>query len=175
MPSDAVDATVVGSGPNGLAAAVTLARAGLRVVVYESAAQPGGGASTSALTLPGFVHDVCSAVHPLAFESRFFRAFGLAERVPFVTPDASFAHPLDGGRAGIAYRDLDRTAASLGRDGRAYTALLRPLIDRARRVAEFTGAPLVRVPDDPATAAILAARAAEQGTPLWNIRFRGDV
>lgn len=85
--ADDLDVVVVGAGPNGLAAAVTLARAGLRVRVYERDSRAGGGAATRELTLPGFQHDVCSAVHPLAFESRFFRDFGLRDRVEFVTPD----------------------------------------------------------------------------------------
>ncbi|MCT9821395.1 NAD(P)/FAD-dependent oxidoreductase [Microbacterium sp. W1N] len=170
-----LDAIVVGAGPNGLAAAVTLARAGLSVRVYERAATAGGGTATRELTLPGFHHDVCSAVHPLAFESRFFREFDLRARVPFHTPDVSFAHPLDGGRAGIAYRDLARTVDGLGADGAAYGRLLQPLVDRATRVAAFTGAPLLRVPDDPATAVLFGIRSLEQGSPLWNARFRDEV
>ncbi|GEB94916.1 phytoene desaturase family protein [Microbacterium lacticum] len=170
-----LDAIVVGAGPNGLAAAVTLARAGLRVRVYERSSQPGGGSSTHGLTLPGFRHDVCSAVHPLAFESAFFRAFGLRERVDFITPEISFAQPLDGGRAGVAYRDLGRTAESLGRDGGAYERLLRPLSENAARVAQFTGSSLLRLPRHPVTAARFALRAAEQGGPLWNLRFRGEA
>jgi len=168
------DAVVVGSGPNGLAAAVTLARAGLRVAVFERAAQWGGGASTSELTLPGFRHDVCSAVHPLAFESPFFAAFQLERRVDFVRPEISFAHPLDQGAA-IAYRDLDRTAEGLGRDGRAYRSIMRGLAARAHEVAVTTGSPLLRVPRHPLTAALLALRTAEQGTPLWNLRFREEL
>lgn len=181
MPRDAhegrteVDATVVGAGPNGLAAAVTLARAGLRVVVYEAAPAVGGGAATRELTLPGFHHDVCSAVHPLAFESGFFREFDLVSRVPFVTPEVSFAHPLDGGRAGIAYRDLTRTRTALGRDGKAYEALLRPLVERTARVATLTGSTLLRVPDDPFVAALFGARSLEQGSPAWNARFRQEA
>ncbi|MFT4135398.1 phytoene desaturase family protein [Microbacterium sp.] len=167
-------AIVVGAGPNGLAAAVTLARAGLRVRVFERAAVPGGGATSAELTLPGFVHDVCSAVHPLAFESAFFRAFGLRERVRFATPDISFAHPLDGGRAALAYRDLDRTRAALGADGRAYAALVGPLSRRSGQVAELTGSTLLRMPRHPLTAARLALAAAEQGSPLRGIRFRGE-
>lgn len=170
-----VDVTVVGAGPNGLAAAVTLARAGLSVRVFERASTPGGGAATAELTLPGFHHDVCSAVHPLALESRFFREFGLSERVPFVVPDISFAHPLDDGRSGVAYRDLDRTRDDLGRDGSAYASLLRPLAERATRVAEFTGDTLLRVPRDIPTAALFGFGAMEQGTPLWNARFREDA
>lgn len=170
-----LDAVVVGAGPNGLAAAVTLARAGLRVRVYERADQAGGGAATRELTLAGFRHDVCSAVHPMAFESRFFREFGLAARVPFVTPDVSFAHPLDGGRAGIAYRDLDRTAAQLGRDGPSYRRLMAPLARNAARIADLTGSSLLRVPPHPLTAAAFAVRALEQGTIDWNTRFREDA
>ncbi|MFJ6653937.1 phytoene desaturase family protein [Microbacterium sp. NPDC091313] len=169
---DELDAIVVGAGPNGLAAAVTLVRAGLAVRLYEAADTIGGGARTADLTLPGFHHDVCSAVHPLAFESRFFREFQLTSRVDFVVPEASFAHPLDGRPAAVAYRDLDRTADGLGRDGRAYARLMRPLVRRASAVAEVTGGPLVRLPPHPATAALLALRSLEQGTPAWNLRFR---
>ena len=114
-----LDAVVIGAGPNGLAAAVTLARAGLSVAVYEQAATIGGGARTAELTLPGFRHDVCSAVHPMALASEFFQRFGLRERVELVVPELSYAHPLDGGHAGLAWRDLERTSEGLGRDGRA--------------------------------------------------------
>lgn len=170
-----LDAVVVGAGPNGLAAAVTLARAGLKVRVYEGSDQAGGGAATRELTLPGFRHDVCSAVHPMAFESRFFREFGLRDRVEFVTPELSFAHPLDGGRAGLAYRDLDRTTEELGADGGAYRSLMAPLVRRSTEVADFTGSSLLRIPSDPATAVSFGLRALEQGSPAWNIRFREDL
>ncbi len=110
--SDAPDAIVVGSGPNGLAAAVTLADAGLRVHVYEGATVPGGGARTSELTLPGFRHDVCSAAHPLALASPFFRRFDLeAHGVRLLEPEVQYAHPLDGGRAGFTVRSVAETAA----------------------------------------------------------------
>lgn len=168
------DVVVVGSGPNGLAAAVTLARAGLAVRVYERAAQPGGGARTQELTLPGFRHDGCSAVHPLAVASPFFRKFGLSRRIELLTPDVSFAHPLPGG-AGIAYRDLERTAEELGRDGRAYRQLLAPLAARSLEVAQFTGSNLIGVPRHPLTAARFGLRALEQGSALWNARFSGEV
>lgn len=173
--SSDIDAVVVGAGPNGLAAAVTLARAGLRVVVFERAANAGGGASSAELTLPGFVHDVCSAVHPLAFESRFFREFGLRHRVDFVVPEVSFAHPLDGGRAALAFRDLGRTRDDLGRDGAAYASLIGPLAARSASVADFTGSTLLRVPRDPVTAAYFGVGSLEQGTALWNARFREDL
>ncbi|MGB4138140.1 MAG: NAD(P)-binding protein, partial [Microbacterium sp.] len=104
-------ATVVGSGPNGLSAAVVLARAGYDVEVLEAAGTIGGGTRTLDGPLPGFRYDVCSAVHPAALTSPFFRAFGLADRVDWIRPEISYAHPLDGGRAAIAWRDLERTAA----------------------------------------------------------------
>ena len=168
-----VDAVIVGAGPNGLAAAVTLARAGLSVHVLERADRVGGGSSSRELTLPGFTHDVCSAVHPLAFESRFFREFELARRVEFFTPDVSFAHPLDGGAAAIAYRDLERTREGLGSDGAAYAALIGPLAERSGHIADLTGNSLLRVPTSPTTALAFAAATLEQGSPAWNARFRG--
>ncbi len=139
--------------------------------------QWGGGARTAETVAPGFRHDTCSAVHPLAVASPFFRAFGLARRIPFVTPEISFAHPLgaaDGG-SGIAYRDLDRTVAELGRDGAAYRRLLGPLAARAREVARFTGSPLLRVPPHPVVAARFGMRALQQGSPLWNAGFAERV
>lgn len=173
--NESYDAIIVGSGPNGLAAAVTLARAGLSVAVYERSASFGGASSTAELTLPGFRHDVGSAIHPLALESWFFREFGLDRRIPLVVPELSYAHPLDGGRAGLAYRDLARAAESLGVDGPAYARLMRPLVDHLRGVADFTGNALLRVPGDPLAAVLFGIRALEQGGPWWNARFREDV
>lgn len=169
------DAIVVGSGPNGLAAAVTLARAGLSVALYERQSSLGGAASTGELTLPGFRHDLGSAVHPLALESWFFREFGLERRVPFVVPEVSFAHPLEGGRAGLAYRDLPRAAEAIGRDGAAYARLMGPLVAHLRGVADFTGNALLRVPGDPLAAFFFGIRSLEQGGPWWNARFREEV
>lgn len=125
-----IDAIVVGAGPNGLAAAVTMARAGLTVEVYEAQATIGGGARTAQLGLaPGITHDLCSAVHPLALASPFFREFDLPARgVELIAPKISYAHPLDGGRAGLAYRSLARTVDELGVDGRAWMRLFGPLI-----------------------------------------------
>src|SRR5215472_16042934 len=136
MPGDA-DAIVVGSGPNGLAAAVTLAAAGLRVHVIEGAATPGGGCGTEELTLPGFRHDVCSSGHPLALASQFFRRFDPAAwGVRFAHPEVVYAHPLDGGRAAVVTRSVPDTAAGLGRDAVAYRRLMQPLADGGNAVVD---------------------------------------
>ncbi|WP_291040074.1 NAD(P)/FAD-dependent oxidoreductase [Herbiconiux sp.] len=158
MTSGPVDAVVVGSGPNGLAAAVTLARAGLSVRVFEAAGSPGGGARTAELTLPGHLHDVCSAVHPMALASPFFRDFDLASRVQFVSPEISYAHVLEGGRAALARRDLGQTAADLGADGPAWRRLFAPLLERRDAVVDFAMSPLLRVPRDPLAAAAFGTR-----------------
>ncbi|WP_217183041.1 NAD(P)/FAD-dependent oxidoreductase [Streptomyces sp. AC495_CC817] len=167
-------ATIIGSGPNGLAAAVSMARAGYDVRVLEAADTIGGGVRTLESTLPGFRHDVCSAVHPAALASPFFQAFGLAERIEWIHPDISYAHPLDGGRAGIAWRDIDRTASALGRDRRAWLSLLRPLSRHIDGVVDFTGNQMLRVPRDPVTAFRFALRMLEQGTPLARRAFRTE-
>ena len=172
---DECDAIVVGAGPNGLAAAVVLARAGLSVRVYERDNTIGGGARTEELTLPGFLHDVCSAVHPQALSSGFFRAFELEKRLSFVVPEISYAHPLDGGRSGIAWRDLDRTADGLGADGAAWKRLLGPLVRHADQVAQFAGSQVLQLPRHPITLARLGLRILEQGSRGWNLRFREDL
>lgn len=167
---------VVGSGPNGLAAAVTIARAGIPVTVFESATTLGGGARTSELIVDGALHDVCSAVHPTAFVSEFFRQFELEKRVEFVVPEVSYAHPLWDGRVGLAYRDIRRTADTLGADGPAYTRLFEPLLSRLSGIADLSlGGGLLRMPRDPLAAAALGVRVVEQGTSMWNARFSGDV
>jgi phytoene dehydrogenase-like protein len=170
-----LDAVVVGAGPNGLAAAVILARAGLRVTLFERASTIGGGARTAELTLPGFLHDVCSAVHPMALASPFFRAFGLERRIDFVVPEISYAHPLDNGDAGIAYRDLARTIDALGVDGPAWGGLLAPLVRRARQVSEVTASTLLRFPRHPVALAALGRAALEQGSGAWTARFAGGI
>ena len=131
MTADRYDAVVVGGGPNGLAAAITLARAGRSVALFEAETTIGGGMRSAELTLPGFVHDVCSAIHPLARASPFFSTLGLERHgLEWIEPPISLAHPLDDGSAALVRRDLDETAASLGRDGAAYRRLVGPTVSR---------------------------------------------
>jgi phytoene dehydrogenase-like protein len=167
-----IDAVVVGSGPNGLAAAVTLARAGLSVTVLEANSTIGGGARTAELTLPGFRHDVGSAIHPMALASPFFREFGLDRRITLTVPELSYAQPLDGRDAAVAWRDLDRTADELGADGAAWRRLFAPLVDNIHAMTEFASSPLLRVPRHPLVLAAFGLRMLEQGSPAWNARFR---
>ncbi|MFQ4148105.1 NAD(P)/FAD-dependent oxidoreductase [Arthrobacter sp. LAPM80] len=169
------DVAVVGSGPNGLAAAVTLARAGLSVQLFEAADSIGGGTRTKELTLPGFRHDVCAAVHPMALASPFFTAFELDRRIELLVPEISYGHPLDGGRAGIAYNSLDRTVDGLGADGPAWRRLMEPLLRRLDGVVDFTQGNLLRLPRDPFAAVAYGVRTVLQGTPAWNLGFRNDV
>jgi phytoene dehydrogenase-like protein len=150
-PSERLDGIVVGSGPNGLAAAVVLAAAGLAVRLYEAADVPGGGCRTGELTLRGFRHDVCSAVHPLALASPFFRRFGLGPRgVRFLQPEVPFAQPFDGGHAAAAFRDVKETAAAFGGpDGRAYRRLFEPLVRSSAAIADAALSSHRTVPADP--------------------------
>jgi phytoene dehydrogenase-like protein len=157
-----LDAVVVGSGPNGLAAALTIARTGRAVQVYEGAPAPGGGCRTDELTLPGFRHDVCSAVHPLVLASPFFRTVDLAVRgVKLLNPAVAFAHPLDGGRAGAvvfsmdASASVDETAASLGTDAGAYRRLFAPLARDVDKVLPTVLGPLRGPPRHPVAMARL--------------------
>jgi phytoene dehydrogenase-like protein len=125
-------AVVVGSGPNGLAAAVALARAGVQVTVLEARDSIGGGTRTEELTLPGLLHDVCSAVHPLGVGSPFLQTLDLARHgLEWCWPDVDLAHPLDDGRAGVLVQSVDQTADGLGADGRAWRRLF------AKRAARF--------------------------------------
>jgi phytoene dehydrogenase-like protein len=139
---DAVDAVVVGAGPNGLAAAITLARTGRSVRLVEAAPTVGGGCRSADLTLPGFLHDVCSAVYPMGRASPFFAQLPLARHgLRWLDSDAEFAHPLDGGTA-ISLRDLDATAQRLGPDARAYRELVGPAVRDWRVVFDELAAPL---------------------------------
>jgi phytoene dehydrogenase-like protein len=126
------DVVIVGGGPNGLTAAAVLAASGLSVAVCEAAARIGGGCRTEAVTLPGFVHDLCAAIHPMGVASPILRRLDLeAHGVRWISAPAPLAHPFDDGHAAVLGRGLDETARRLGgADGRAWTRLLRPFVDR---------------------------------------------
>jgi phytoene dehydrogenase-like protein len=144
------DAVIVGSGPNGLAAAITLARAGCSVVVCEANATIGGGARSAELTLPGFLHDVCSAVHPLAASSPFFTTLPLERSgLTWIQPEIPLAHPLDDGSAACLYQDIHRTAEQLAGDSRAYRRLMRPLVSHWENLANEVLQPMLHLPRHP--------------------------
>jgi phytoene dehydrogenase-like protein len=146
------------------------------VLVLEAAAAIGGGARTAELTLPGFRHDVCSAVHPLALASPFLRSLPLAAHgLRFAHPELPLAHPLDGGEAAVLYRSVEETAAGLGADGPAYAALFGPLARAADAVAETALGPPLRVPRHPRPAARLALAGVQPAARLATRRFGGDA
>jgi phytoene dehydrogenase-like protein len=143
-------ACVIGSGPNGLAAAIVLAQAGMRVDVYEAEAEPGGAVRTMPLTLPGFLHDFGSAVHPFAAGSPFFNSLPLAAHgLEWIHGDAPLAHPLDDGTAVVLERDLGETERALGEDGRVWRRWLEPAVTHWNEFAEDTLGPALRVPRHP--------------------------
>ena len=153
-PSGSLDAVVVGSGPNGLAAALTLARAGLSVEVYEGASSPGGGCRTQELTLPGFHHDVCSTIQSMVTISPFFREFAdVRDAVTLLKPDVAMAHPLDGGRAVCVEGSVTQTARLLGADADKYRRLFASLVDDVDDLAASVLAPLRSPPRHPITMA----------------------
>ena len=144
------DAVIVGSGPNGLAAAISLARAGCSVLVLEANPTIGGGARSAELTLPGFIHDVCSAVHPLAAGSPFFKELPLEEfGLEWIHPEIPLAHPLDDGTAACLHRDVDFTATNLGRDADAYRRLFSPLARNWDKLATEFLQPMLHLPRHP--------------------------
>ena len=153
-PGPSLDAVVVGSGPNGLAAALTLARAGLSVEVFEAASSPGGGCRTEELTLPGYHHDVCSTIQSMVTLSPFFRDFAdVLDTVNLMKPDVAMAHPLDDARAACVEGSVAQTAATLGDDGDTYRRLFSPLVADAESLAATVLAPLRSFPRSPFTMA----------------------
>jgi phytoene dehydrogenase-like protein len=174
MP-DAYDAVIVGSGPNGLAAAITLARAGCSVLVYEANATIGGGARSAELTLPGFLHDVCSAVHPLAAGSPFFKTLPL-ERLglEWIEPEIPLAHPLDNGSPACLYRDIDVTAEQLFDDSGAYRRLMKPLARNWENLSIEFLQPMLHWPQHSITLAHFGILALCPATLLANLLFRRE-
>ncbi len=142
-----VDAVVVGAGPNGLVAAVTLAQAGWSVRVVEAADRPGGGTRSAELIRPGVVHDVCSAIHPLGIGSPAMRALPLEEHgLEWVQPDVPLAHVLDGGRVALLQRSVDETASALGADGAAYRKTFGPPVRAGLGLVDGVLSPLTIPP-----------------------------
>jgi phytoene dehydrogenase-like protein len=165
------DAVVVGAGPNGLAAALTLARAGLSVEIYERADRIGGGMRTNAVD--GFLFDACSAVHPMALSSPFMKTIGIAD-LDVVVPQIAYAQAISRGFSGLAAHSLDRTAAGLGADGRAWRRVFEPLVENFEAVAQLTHDPLNAM-HHPMTVLQLARRVLEQGSFLRASRFRDSI
>lgn len=160
-------AVVVGSGPNGLAAALTLADQGLEVTVLEAAGTLGGGTRSRELTLPGLVHDECSGFHPLAVDNAFTRRFDLAAQgLRWRWAEVEYSHPLDDGRGAAAWRSIGRTAAALGHDERAWLQVFGSVSRHFDRVAEDFLRPVVHVPAHPVALASFGARAVAPATLL---------
>ena len=176
MTAPTLDAIVVGAGPNGLAAAITLGRAGLSVRVVEAAEEPGGGLRSAELTLPGFVHDVCTAVVGTTAVSPFLGPRGpldLARHgVEYVMPDAPLGHAIDGLRAVILERSIDATAAGLGRDGPAWRRLLAPLVRDIDKLMPWIFGPVLRLPRHPIAQARFGLPALFSTIGLGRVAFR---
>jgi phytoene dehydrogenase-like protein len=168
------DATIIGSGPNGLAAAIALAGWGKSVVVLERASTVGGGARSAELTLPGFVHDVCSAVHPLTAASPFLRTLPLAEHgLQWIDPPLALAHPFDDGTAATLQRSVEASAESLGVDMQAYAGLLAPFVNQAQELLIDILGPL-KPPHHPLLMARFGLHAFRSAAGLTTSRFRGE-
>ncbi|MGH3785512.1 MAG: phytoene desaturase family protein [Pseudonocardiaceae bacterium] len=174
MTADGFDAVVVGSGPNGLVAAVTMAQAGRRTLLVEAADRIGGGLRTEELTLPGFRHDVCATVLPLALASPAFRALRLEDDgVRWTHPPVAAAHPLDDRDAALVYRDLDATVAGLGTDGRRWRATVGAIARAGTRLVDSLLAPLDLPPRAPLALAHYGAIGAWPATWVARAAFRG--
>src|SRR5579862_2094721 len=168
-----VEAIVVGSGPNGLAAAISLARAGVSVRVLEAADVVGGGMRTEELTLPGYAHDVCSAIHPLGVASPFFQTVPLTELgVEWIESPAALAHPFDDGTAALLERSVEETGATLGDDARRYARIFGPLARNCEEIVPDILAPL-GIPSHPVAFARFGAGAGLPASTLARLSFRG--
>ncbi len=174
MSGSIYDAVVVGAGPNGLAAAVELARRGRSVAVLEAEDRVGGGTRSDEITHPGFIHDLGSAIHPLGYASPFFASLPLEEHgLEWVHPPAPLAHPFDDGTAAVLERSTERTGATLGRDAEAYKNLMNPLSEDARRIqASLTGS--LRAPRHPLALTSAGLRSLGSARGFAEAAFEGE-
>lgn len=174
MKKDNYDAIVVGSGPNGLAAAIRLAEKGLAVLLIEAKDTIGGGMRTKELTLPGFHHDVCSAIHPLGIASPYFKTLPLEKfGLEYIHPEVLAAHPFDDGTAACLYPSLDDTARGLGRDEKSYRSLIEPILkDWDKLVPEFLSP--IKIPKNPVPLALFGLKAIRSAEGLANSYFKTE-
>lgn len=172
MPDTSYDAVVVGSGPNGLAAAITLAEQGLSVHVFEAADTVGGGTRTQELTMPGFRHDVCSAIHPMAAASPFLSSLPLGDfGLEWIEPEIALAHPLDDRPAALLYRSLEKTVENLENDGSRYRSLIEPFVERWDELAPQILAPFKLLPSSPLLMARFGSKALQPAIRLAEKTF----
>ena len=166
------DAVVVGSGPNGLAAAITLQQQGISTLLLEAKSTIGGGMRSAELTLPHFVHDICSAIHPMAVASPFFRTLPLEKHgLQFINPTYAAAHPFDDGTAAVLHTSVQKTAQGLGIDAEAYEMLMKPLTKNVEAIFPYILGPL-RFPKHPIAMAGFGARALQPATLLAKTMFQ---
>lgn len=171
----AYDSVVIGSGPNGLAAAIVMAQAGRRVLVLEAEETIGGGTRSACLTLPGYLHDICSAVHPMALASPFFRSLPLSEHgLEWIHPRYPLAHPLNNGTAVVLDRSLDVTCQLLGSDGPRYRNLVGPIVHRWDAMEESILGPL-RFPSHPVALARFGIDALQPASRLARRKFQTEM
>lgn len=175
LPSRKYDAVVIGSGPNGLAAAITVAQAGASVLVVEGQPTIGGGTRSAELTLPGYLHDVCSAVHPMAVSSPFFRSLPLERHgLEWIEPPAPCAHPLDDGTAVLAERPIEATATNLGSDRDRYLQVMASLVSSWPKLEPLVLGPPLRLPRHPFAAARFGLLAMRSASGLARSVFQGE-
>lgn len=161
------DAIVVGSGPNGLAAAITLQQHGLSVLLLEGKNEIGGGLRTAELTLPGFNHDICSAIHPMAVASPFFKTLPLQKHgLEFIYPEIAAAHPFDNGKAAVLVKSLEDTASLLGKDEKAYRQLMEPVLTDWDKLASSVLGPPISIPSHPIAMASFGLKALQSALSI---------
>jgi phytoene dehydrogenase-like protein len=170
------DAVIIGSGPNGLAAAITLAQNEQKVLVLEAKDTLGGGTRTAEITLPGFKHDICSAIHPLGIASPFFRQLPLTDYgLEWIYPPAALAHPFDDGQTAVLTRAMNESAASMGEDAGAYKKLMTPFVDSWQGILGDILGPFPLMPNKPFSLARFGLQAVRSLRSLVDKHFQGTA